>query len=294
MLARKLRFGFSSCVAFWSAAACGAAGWNNSRIMPKSDQVVLRVGQAVTANVYQIEWPAVVERVEGQWLWIVDRNGYSVPPASGWVSNEDVLKLSDAHQYYLDALQTANEPWLHWLAGICLEAKNDRQSAAEEYGQCLGASADNVALVEREPVLLDAALRLARLKSTAARTAKEAELAAGTLASLALAGEVSGPSPSELWCEWGDALRRAYGLKVAEARKGIPELKGRIGRAKLEQEGGAREERDLFAQADVAYRRAAYAKSRRRRRNSALLERRAGPGRALPRGPTSSRTRPGR
>ena len=66
----------------WAAAASAADPWQNSQIMPKSDQLLLRVGRECTGDVYQIEWPATVERIEGQWLWIADHGGYHVPAIS--------------------------------------------------------------------------------------------------------------------------------------------------------------------------------------------------------------------
>ena len=67
--------------------------WQNCQIMPKSDRLLLRVGGQVTGNVYQIPWPAAVQHIEGQWLWISDDGGYDVPAISGWVSKDEVLKV---------------------------------------------------------------------------------------------------------------------------------------------------------------------------------------------------------
>ena len=62
----RLIVGCSFCM--WAAAACASDPWLSSRIMPKSDQLLLRSGQEVTGDVYQVAWPATVERTEGHWL----------------------------------------------------------------------------------------------------------------------------------------------------------------------------------------------------------------------------------
>ena len=110
MVLRNLRLAIAGLVFLSAVAAYAGDPWNGARIMPKSDQVVLRDGGECTGGVYQIEWPATVERIQGQWLWIVDRGGYRVPPVSGWVSKEEVLKLDESHDYYMRALQTEDAP----------------------------------------------------------------------------------------------------------------------------------------------------------------------------------------
>ena len=185
-----------------------------------------------------------------------------------------------------NAMQTVNTPWIHWLAGICLENKHDSQAAEEEYAVCLGLAADNAdnvdngAMVERAPTLLDAAVRLARLKAAAAKSAKDAETAAAILANLALSTENAGLARPQLDYDWAEALRKAYGLKVAEEQRNIHDVKGRIARALLEQDGGTKEDQDLFKQADLAYQRDD-CESRLWGHNPSLLERRFRPGRTL-------------
>jgi tetratricopeptide (TPR) repeat protein len=147
------------CVAtFAMVASCAADSWQDARIMPKSDIMMLQAGGPApppptgrtfvpTRNpytaAYDIEWPATVEVVEGQWLWIEDHGGYSVPPVAGWVKTEDVLKLDDptkVHDFctYCDEqLKTRDEPWLHWLRGIYLEKKSQARGACKEYDEAL-------------------------------------------------------------------------------------------------------------------------------------------------------------
>ena len=46
-------------------------------VMPESDQVKLKAGSNVIAMIADIEWPAAVEKVEGQWL-LIDDGGTSM------------------------------------------------------------------------------------------------------------------------------------------------------------------------------------------------------------------------
>ena len=192
--------------------------------MPKSDQVVLRVGGECTGGVYQIEWPATVERIQGQWLWIVDRGGYRVPPVSGWVSKEEVQKLDESHDYYMRSLQTEDAPWLHWLMGIYLENKRESKAAQEEYLECLkvspGSPDDAVRMAaENAPQLFDAAVRWARLKGTTAKSADEAVQAAGLLHDLGEIARQSGMRRPQLLFDQAEILRRAYHSAAAKERK---------------------------------------------------------------------------
>ncbi len=213
----------------WSAAACAADPWQNCQIMPKSDRLLLRVGGQVTGNVYQIPWPAAVQHIEGQWLWISDDGGYDVPAISGWVSKDEVLKVDEAQKYYLGLLQTCDAPWLHWLIGICLEEKRESTSAQEEYLRCLElrldpSDADAVrralpGAVAGEPNLLDAAVRLLRSQSSTAKSAEDAAAAANALRDLAQTADTAGLRRPQVLFEAGEALRKAFGLKVAEERQ---------------------------------------------------------------------------
>ncbi len=190
MFRTNLRLILWGASALWAAAACAADPWQNAQIMPKSDQLLLRIGQEFTGDAYKIEWPATVEHIEGQWLWIADHGGYHVPAISGWVRKDEVLKLDEAHSYYMGILQTYDAPWLHWFVGICSENRNESGPAQEEYFQCLNLKAeprDADAVrraVERGPNALDAAVRLLRSQTKAPNSFGEAVTAANVLRDL--------------------------------------------------------------------------------------------------------------
>ena len=115
---------------------------------------------------YEIEWPATVKKVEGQWLWVADEGGYSASPKAGWVYSKDVLKLDDpnnpaddAYSFYTATLKEMETPSLRWLRGICLEKKSETAAAKEDYKKALenAATDDSAARAAYEQMLKDAA-----------------------------------------------------------------------------------------------------------------------------------------
>src|ERR1017187_9534725 len=108
MFPMKLRLIVGCGLVMWAAAACASDPWQNSRIMPKSDQLLLHSGQEITGDVYQIAWPATFERTEGHWLWVSDKGAYYMPATSGWISKDDVVKVGDAQAYYREFLQSSD------------------------------------------------------------------------------------------------------------------------------------------------------------------------------------------
>ncbi len=242
----------------WAATACGADSWLNCQIMPKSDQLLLRVGREISGDVYQIEWPATVERIEGQWLWVADRGGYHVPVVSGWVSKDDVLKLGDAQTFYMEFLRNADAPWVHWLLGICLETGNESSVAQQEYLKSLGVARDDAnavsAAVAANPNLLDAAIRLEGVKAAAAKSATDAAAAADRLAALSETAKVRGIRRPHAFFQQAEALNKAYRLKLEEERQKIHGIDEQIARATTEKDGGTPEDQALFKKADDGYR----------------------------------------
>ncbi len=257
MFRTNLRLVLWGALCCWAAAASAADPWQNARIMPKSDQVLLRCGREITGDAYQIAWPAAVERIEGQWLRVTDQGGYCVPPVSGWVRKDEVLKLNQANSHYTDLLQTADSPWIHWLVGICLEEQKESATAQEEFLKALGAvPGDNDAVwmaVQANPNLLDAAVRLERLKVAETKSSGEAVAAAKRIESLAEAAQANGIRRPQAIFEQAEALQKAFRLKLTEERKKIRGIDQQIGRANLETDGGSAEDRDLFKLADGVY-----------------------------------------
>src|ERR1700683_4720940 len=67
-------------------------------VMPKSEKIQLRCGWDTPYSITDIQWPAVVQKVNGHWLLIGDdgTNRVGGKPISGWVSKGDVLRFRSA------------------------------------------------------------------------------------------------------------------------------------------------------------------------------------------------------
>jgi hypothetical protein len=160
MYSTNLRFAMWCVLSWVTVASYAADSWHGAQIMPKSASLILQVGgpappaptgrifvptgSSCTGTVYDVEWPATVDVVEGQWLWVEDRGGYRCPSVSGWVNSNDVLKLADpdlklhdAYACYTGELKKGNDPWLHWMLGICLENNKETKAACKEYCEAL-------------------------------------------------------------------------------------------------------------------------------------------------------------
>ncbi len=257
MLRTNLRLIVWSALGLWAAAATAADPWQGARIMPKSDQVLLRTGQEITGDVYQIEWPANVERIEGQWLFVSDQGAIGVPATSGWVRKDDVLKLAEAQAHYTKFLENADAPWVHWLLGICLQEQNESSVAQQEFLKALGGVPDNdVAVsgaVETNPNMMDAAIHLESVKADSARFAKDVETAANRLRSLGELAKSRGIRRPHAFFLQAEAFNRAYRLKLQEERGNVKGIDTQVARANLEKDGGTADDQTLFASAEACY-----------------------------------------
>ena len=123
--------------------------------MPKSEQLQIEAHREKdrAGSVYDICWPATVEKTDGRWLFVRDEGGYSNPPTAGWVYADDVLKLDDAPSHYTRELQNDNSATFYWLRGICWENKNEALVALSDYR-----TAEKL-----DPNLDDVQIRLGRL-----------------------------------------------------------------------------------------------------------------------------------
>src|SRR5262245_14998675 len=63
----------------------------------------------VAGTVFDIEWPAAVDSVDGQWLKIHDAGGYSSKPLKGWVRKGDVAQLDESQSQFTDKIR-ASQP----------------------------------------------------------------------------------------------------------------------------------------------------------------------------------------
>ncbi|HEX3872191.1 MAG TPA: hypothetical protein VHV77_17220 [Pirellulales bacterium] len=175
------------------AVAAAEDPWLGKQIMPKSESTMLSTSRQFSGSIFDISWPAVVSRVEGQWLWISDASGISPSPVSGWVRKDDVVLLDRADAFYASALQTASLPTLQWLRGICWESRGEQALALREY----------LAALSQRPELFDAELRSSRIRSYV--PSKDRPWIAG----FERASRRTGAGP-RLYYEYAEAHRRQY------------------------------------------------------------------------------------
>jgi hypothetical protein len=145
--------------------------------------------------------------------------------------------------------------------GICLEEKKESKTAQEEYLKSMSVAPGDIdtvrtavrTAVEMNPNLLDAAVRLERLKATEAKSAEEAVGAADQIQSLSEAAQRSGIRRPYALFEQAEALHKAFRLKLAEERKKVRGIDELIARANSENDGGTSADRDLFNKAEQVF-----------------------------------------
>ena len=136
-----------------ATAASGADKWRGARVVPKSDQVRLQTARQYSGSVYDLAWPARVQKIEGQWLWLADDGSRSVPPVAGWVRKDDVLPLDDVQDWATSELPVQPTAWLYWMRGLYWEQRGESEIARLDYQAAL----------EMDPKLADANIRLGKL-----------------------------------------------------------------------------------------------------------------------------------
>ncbi|MBI2824082.1 MAG: hypothetical protein HYX69_05235 [Planctomycetia bacterium] len=222
-----------------SALPCRAEKWKDAKVMPKSATVQLRKSpgdRAGGATVFQMEWPAEVKKVDGQWLQIADPGSYSREPIEAWVRKEkDVVALDDIQKHCTDKIReyeaknanggktktnskgkAADNPWdLYWLRGIYWESKDETENAIADYQRAR----------QHNCQVGDVHHRLGRMWAKRATQFKANDMASfdQAFASFRKAEETfqqqkSHPVPPQLYDSWGDAFADQYDAGEADAR----------------------------------------------------------------------------
>jgi hypothetical protein len=182
-----------------SAADAKDDKWSGAQILPASASIRLVVGGQVVGGVHDIHWPATVERHNGQWLWISDREGYNSHHVAGWVSTSDILKFDSAQSFFTDRLRQNPTATDFWLRGIYWENHSEPVLAMADYIDALALDAN----------LADAELRLGRIeadRSPADHAWEKRFIQATTLAG----------SRPRVFFDWGEALTGSYEKTGAE------------------------------------------------------------------------------
>lgn len=143
-----------------SGPLSAATSWDHVPVWPKSQRVQLLDSpdnRQVIAQATEIEWPAIVEKTDGQWLKISDPGTYSSTPIDGWLRKDDILRLDNVQSYCTGAIRRgeaekrgggsgrnsggdSGSPSLadaYWIRGIFWENQGDTESAIADYNQAI-------------------------------------------------------------------------------------------------------------------------------------------------------------
>ncbi|PWT77458.1 MAG: hypothetical protein C5B59_03975 [Bacteroidetes bacterium] len=141
------------------AAVVGSSGHSllaadayvGSSVLPKCERLVVSIDQVQVATEADFQWPAVVGKVEGQWLWITDdgRSRADGRPSQGWVRKSDVILTEKdpieslyptAIDYFtaqlamIDShLPNISKSRAYWLRGVAWETVPDYNAARDDY-----------------------------------------------------------------------------------------------------------------------------------------------------------------
>jgi tetratricopeptide (TPR) repeat protein len=178
----------------WSASSAGvtasAADKPIGKILPKSDLVVLRVGNRIVADVYSIAWPATAKKTDGRWLWVEDDGGSGQSLVGGWIRTDDIVPLGQGLEYFNARLMAdSNSSSAYWLRGVCWEQAHEFGIASKDYEEA----------VRRDPFNRSAMLGWARTLAQHHQYDEQKFLAAYQ----------ANPSSPRLLVDWGSALAAA-------------------------------------------------------------------------------------
>jgi len=138
-----------------ASALFAGQSWQGVQVMPSSANVQVQSDDGSLISMYDIAWPAAVQKTRGRYLWIQDEGGYSGNRAGGWIYSDDVVKLDDARDYYADKLRDGETAWLDWMCGVSWEAKGEPTVAILNY--------QNALAIQPNTRIDDVELRLGRL-----------------------------------------------------------------------------------------------------------------------------------
>ncbi len=135
-----------------SAGSLSAAtSWDHVPVWPKSQRVVILDdpdSRQVVATATDIEWPAIVEKTDGQWLKISDPGAYNAGPVDGWLRKDDILRLENVQSFCTSKIrhgggrdggdpQSPSLADAYWIRGMFWENQGGTESALADYNQAI-------------------------------------------------------------------------------------------------------------------------------------------------------------
>jgi tetratricopeptide (TPR) repeat protein len=168
------------------------------KVLPKSDRVLLRVGNGLSGDVFSISWPATVKTTDGRWLWVEDDGGSGRSFVGGWVRTDDIVPLNTGLEYFNARLiGDPSSASAYWLRGLCWEQVHEFGLALKDYEEAVRLDGSN----------RDAKLGLARMLAAHHKYDEK---------KFHEAWEANASSP-RLFVDWGSALEVAGQTKRAQA-----------------------------------------------------------------------------
>jgi hypothetical protein len=149
------------CVVMPPVKLQAATSWDHVKVLPKSARLQVLQSPDDRRSIalgYEIEWPATVEKTDGQWLKIVDGGGYSVAPIDGWVRKDDIVRMENVQAYCTGKIRESEAAQrfgtlglrnrvddsppqslaeLYWMRGIYWENQRDAESAIADYDRVI-------------------------------------------------------------------------------------------------------------------------------------------------------------
>lgn len=109
--------------------AADRAEWQGMKVLPKM-QCVIKIGEQVL-DATKFDLPYVVQKVNGDWLWIGDTT-------KGWVQRSQVLTVADAIGYYTQVLAESGESSRSFkLRGLAWYLSGKPDNAIADFNQAI-------------------------------------------------------------------------------------------------------------------------------------------------------------
>lgn len=106
---------------------CGADEWVGKRVFWK-DSAVAKVGTEVVDKYKVLSWPAKVEDVNGEWLWL----------GNAWVMKTECMSLEQALEYFTGELRRDPTSTATWIRrAICWTEQGDFNRTIKDYDEAI-------------------------------------------------------------------------------------------------------------------------------------------------------------
>lgn len=218
MLTPRRSFALAVILSLFAGSAQAGQSWQGVQIMPSSAQVSIQAEDGSAVSMYDICWPATVQRTKGRFLWVQDDGGYSRNQVGGWIYCDDAVKVDDARDHYTSALRRGETAWLYWMRGISWESKGEPGVALVDY--------KNAMRVDPNTTIDDIEIRLGRIFAAEQLLNGRGMYGKGIPNAWEKHFENANrinPNRPQLHYEWGFALSQACDCSITKRQKAADE-----------------------------------------------------------------------